>query len=596
LACQVFLVCLEWWLASAAWAGGGPENVLLVVNAKSARSLSVANYFVRLRQIPAGNVLTLSFDPAAEGTDIDTFRQQILLPVLKAINDRHLGPQIDYVVYSADFPTAIALDKDADKFLTAMRAEQDKGKPPGSDKPGSAKPASPPTWPQPLTKVGALNGLTYLWQAVIAVNAGYLDLRSNRYLRRDTPEQEKFPTLGFRSSYHFGPQGELLPSGGRNYLLSMMLGVTAGRGNSLEEVIHYLTRSAAADGTHPRGTIYFMQNSDIRSTVRHGMFPAAVKSLKALGVAAEIDEGILPLKKLDVQGAVIGTPFFDWKSCQSLILPGAICEHFTSFGGAMSSSAGQTPLSELLRNGAAAASGTVTEPYAVILKFPVPAIQVHYARGCTVAEAFYQSVSGPYQLLIVGDPLCRPWANIPKVSLSGVEPGATVQGTLTIKPAATLPGPGKIGHFELFIDQSRAAVCLPDGSLVFDTAQVGDGYHELRIVAVEASPIQSQGRQIVPISTANHGRTIKMETQAKGSVRPGKPLVITARSPGSREIVVVHHDRVVGTAVGDHGTLELDPAVLGLGPVWLQVVGRGGNGPAQDVWAAPIELTVEEGP
>jgi hypothetical protein len=89
---------------------------------------------------------------------------------------------------------------------------------------------------------------------------------------------------------------------------------------------------------------------------------------------------------------------------------------------------------------------------------------------------------------------------------------------------------------------------------------------------------------------------MKVETRAKGSVRPGKPFVVTARSPDSREIVVVHHDRVVGTIAGDHGAVEIDPAVLGLGPVSLQVVGRGGGGPTQDVSAAPIQLTVEEGP
>ena len=85
----------------------------------------------------------------------------------------------------------------------------------------------------------------------------------------------------------------------------------------------------------------------------------------------------------------------------------------------MSEGAGQTPLSEFLRYGAAGSSGTVTEPFAIAEKFPSPMIQVHYARGCTLAEAFYQSVHGPYQLLIVGDPLCRPWADIPQVSVAG---------------------------------------------------------------------------------------------------------------------------------------------------------------------------------
>ena len=54
-------------------------------------------------------------------------------------------------------------------------------------------------------------------------------------------------------------------------------------------------------------------------------------------------------------------------------------------------------------------------------KFPLPSIQLHYVRGCSLAEAFYQSVSGPYQLLIVGDPLCQPWAVIPKITVAGVK-------------------------------------------------------------------------------------------------------------------------------------------------------------------------------
>ena len=140
-------------------------------------------------------------------------------------------------------------------------------------------------------------------------------------------------------------------------------------------------------------------------------------------MAAEILQGNVPEGKNDVQGAMLGVANFDWKASRSTILPGAICEHFTSFGGDMHASAGQTPLSELLRYGATAASGTVTEPYAIPHKFPSPMMQVHYARGCTVAESFYQSVLCPYQLLIVGDPLCRPWANIPEITVAGVTAG-----------------------------------------------------------------------------------------------------------------------------------------------------------------------------
>ena len=158
----------------------------------------------------------------------------------------------------------------------------------------------------------------------------YVHPQGNWYARTGAPEQDNEPTLGFSSTVSFGPHGERGTGPGRHYMLSMMLGVTSGRGNTRAEVLSYLKRSAAADGTHPRGTIYFVQNGDIRSKVRQAGFPDAVEKLKALGVAAEILDGILPEGKNDVQGAMVGAANFDWKASRSTILPGAICEHFTS--------------------------------------------------------------------------------------------------------------------------------------------------------------------------------------------------------------------------------------------------------------------------
>ena len=131
----------------------------------------------------------------------------------------------------------------------------------------------------------------------------------------------------------------------------------------------------------------------------------------------------------------------------------------------MHGNASQTPLSELLRYGAAAASGTVTEPYAVAHKFPSPMMQVHYARGCTVAESFYQSVLCPYQLLIVGDPLCRPWANIPEITFTGVTAGQTVHDEIKVKPQARFADDVKAEHFEMILDGLKIRECPPGGAL-----------------------------------------------------------------------------------------------------------------------------------
>src|SRR5207244_12887107 len=79
---------------------------------------------------------------------------------------------------------------------------------------------------------------------------------------------------GSRARYRWDSQGikSTDPKFSQRYWLSTMLAVTRGRGNTVEEVLRYLRRSAAADGTRPRGTIYFMWSKDVRSTTRDQCF------------------------------------------------------------------------------------------------------------------------------------------------------------------------------------------------------------------------------------------------------------------------------------------------------------------------------------
>lgn len=566
-----------------AWAGGGPESLLLVVNPQSKASLTIANHYAKLRDIPPDNLIYLPWDPKTQTTDIDTFRQKILLPILHTLNSRHLADQIDYVIYSSDYPTAVTLDSDVRKMRAAMQQ---------SDSPGDQAKAKT-EWPKQLAPVGSINSLTYLWQAVIAGRPIDLQLHDNYYLRMPVPELHHVPSAGFRGNRLYNPKGEVVATEGRRYFLSTMLGVTAGRGNSPEEVIDYLKRSAAADGTHPKGTIYFLRNGDIRSKVRQDFFPSVVEQLTKLGVDAKILEGTVPLNRSNVQGLVMGTPSFDWKASGSTILPGAICEHFTSFGGVMTAGAAQTPLTEFLRYGAAGASGTVTEPYAILQKFPLPTIQVHYARGCTLAEAFYQSVTALYQLLIVGDPLCRPWATIPKVSVAGIKPGAVVQGTLTLTPTATMADGTPVGMFGLIVDGVRVAACKPGETLAVDTTKLADGYHELRVVAVGPGPIESQGQQVVSARFNNHGRTIEASLATQSPLQSDKPLTITAKSPGSVGIVAIQGSRIIGRIAGEEGQIEVPGNILGAGPVRIRVAGLGSDGMSSNVMAQPLDLIVE---
>ncbi|MBN2579763.1 MAG: hypothetical protein JXB10_12305 [Pirellulales bacterium] len=574
----------------AGWAGGGPENVFLVVNPQSPDSVAIANSYQQWRQIPPGNVFYLPWEPERPAIAIDDFRNRILKPILEAIRFRTLSGQIDYVVYSCDFPWRVSLDADILKFCKELGIPD---QPPSEEEikrmdlsPGNAKMLM-----LRISPYGSLTGLTYLEQFVMQSDSDYFDLYSNYYFQSKIRREPS--ARGFRRALQFGPDGKTVSEKGRSYYLSLMLGVTYGRGNTREEILSYLKRSVPADGTMPKGTIYFMENEDRRVKARRPFFPVAVDQLKALGVKAEILNGTMPLDRPDVQGAMLGSATFNWAASKSTILPGAICENFTSFGGIFTPKAGQTPLSEFLRYGAAGSSGTVVEPRAIFFKFPVPMLQVYYAQGCTLAEAFYQAVSGPYELLIVGDPLCRPWAKIPQVTVRGVEPGAKVQGVISLQPEAQFPDLQTADHFELFVGGSRAAQCQPGKTLTLDTRILPDGWNELRVVAVAAGPIQTQGRTIFAVESANYGRKIFVKAVSGQHVTPDNPLVLEVASPGSTGVAIIQNSRLVGRLAGNQGRIEIPAEKLGAGPVRLTALGLGRGGVRSHVVAPPIDVTVD---
>jgi hypothetical protein len=160
----------------------------------------------------------------------------------------------------------------------------------------------------------------------------------------------------------------------------------------------------------------------------------------------------------------------------------------------MTGGTGQTMLSEWLRYGAAGSSGTVTEPYAIPVKFPSPFVQVYYAAGCSLAEAFYLSIPSPYQQLLVGDPLCRPWAKIPQVRVEGLKDGQVVAKAVKLTPTSSHVGTPV--RYELFVDGVLRESCGEGQSLLLEPKGLAAGDHEARIVAI-AGPLETTGRLIL---------------------------------------------------------------------------------------------------
>jgi len=556
-------------ITGTSWAGIGPENTLVVVNARSASSRTIANHYVHLRRIPENNVVYLDWKGSFEKTDIQTFRDQLLGPVFATAKKRGIATQVDCIAWSSSFPYEIDFSKESK---------------------GGARFQS-----------GSLTGLTYLYQLVLA---GQTDLlvknNTNRYASLSADPNT---SRGFRHKYNWKAGNA---DKGQQYILSTMLGYTDGRGNSVEQVISYLRRSAIADGTHPDGTAYFMTNENIRTKTRSSHFNKVIRAIRREGGKAQIETGLAPKSKTDVIGAMTGHAGVRWDP-NSKMLPGAICENLTSFGGILRYGAGQRPLTEFLKHGAVGSSGTVIEPYAVIGKFPHPVLHLHYRRGCTLVESFYGSIAAPYQLLVVGDPLCRPYANIPTISLALQSASSDsnadshdatfpeVSGKVRLRPTIRSSDGRTAKSIELYVDGRLRQTAGPDGEFAFDSNKMPEGYHQLRAVAIMDDSIETLGRAILEINVNNRGRTIETDIKSPLQLGAGQNIKVEAKSPDSRSIVVFQNQNVIGESLGSEFSFSYGPQILGYGPVQLRFAGLGEE-KYDTVFSPPLDMEIVPNP
>ena len=523
-------------------AGGGPENVFLLVNSASRGSLAVANHYIDLRKIPPSNVYYTDYRRSKVVAQGRIFRDEILSPAVAEIKRRGLSSQIDYMVYSSDFPWRIDFTKDF---------------------PGQ-------TFPRPLRPVASLTGATYLASFVVGKRKEIVGLKTNFYA--SVANARVTISQGFRAQYRWDPGGKRAATNGLRYYLSAMLGVTNGRGNSLNEIVNYLRRAARADGTNPGGTIHFVKNNSPRSTPRHDGYDSAMREIRVAGVQTQLLQGKFLKGERRVMGLTSGWAQLEVQKSGCKYLPGAFCDNLTSAGGNFvipKKLPGQTCLSEFLRAGAAGANGTVIEPFGIAQKFPSAALHVHYVHGCSLAEAFYQSVHGPYQQILVGDPLCQPWAKIPLVSVDGLPDGDSLRGSVEITPSATNASTHGIKLFELYVDGKRTQQCRPGEKITLETSSMDDGQHELRVVATDASPIETQGRWIGKVIVKN-GRDATALSVNRASLKKGmKQLAVNVTSTHSRRVSIYHNGRELGHVAEGSGTLEIGMDKLGIGPVTL---------------------------
>jgi len=197
-------------------------------------------------------------------------------------------------------------------------------------------------------------------------------------------------------------------------------------------------------------------------------------------------------------------------------------------------------------------------------------VHVHYAHGCSLAEAFYQSIHGPFQQLLVGDPLCQPWAKIPEVRVAGPTKKRLVSGQITLTPSGSLKTPQPVRSYELFIDGVRRKRCRPGGSFRLDTTKLADGLHELRVVALDESPLETQGRWIHQLMVKNGPDAVQLSIENQAQLAIANYVVVKVASTQKNPVLIMHNHREVAEIPTGNGSARIAVELLGSGPITLQ--------------------------
>ena len=213
---------------------------------------------------------------------------------------------------------------------------------------------------------------------------------------------------------------------------------------TLVNSIEMIQVARAATGTKPTGTIYTVLANDGGGTAPRGDARAG----QVVGAAGDRIRELLPMNvKLVVQDnrngcagecpgnelvgksdvlAYFGSMYKIGQWATNTVLPGAYADNLTSTSGNLPTGQGQTPITVFAPS---ATSGTVTEPWMssstnTARQFMrVDTFSVAYfGQGQSFAQAAYRSVERPYRLLIIGDPLCAPYANVVPTDPGPVDP------------------------------------------------------------------------------------------------------------------------------------------------------------------------------
>ncbi len=388
-------------------AGGGPANVMVVVNGRSNESLEIGNLYRRTWQIPYQQLLTISTN-SATSISYQGYLEEIEKPIRNFLQAQPVVGQITTIVLTRGIP--VVVNTDNGRSITSLLA--------ALDLPDGAR------------------------------------------------ETDRIKNPFYKSPIAFQHQSE---SWQGMYL------VTTLHGYNTQDISRLISQGRAGDASTPEGRFVFQNGPEIRRTD----IAPALDLLTQRDLNAEIVAGP-PTNRAGImgylsQGVYSGLTREMVKSLD--FRPGAIVDHAQNFGAAASNFEENAPVVPLsvgwyVQAGATGVHAVVGE--AGIGSMPSGGGQrmllESYTGGFSLAESYYRSL--PYlnwQNVIIGDPLCSPYAIRPSVQVDfGDE---FLVGAVPVHVSATtLQKWNTISQVDVYVDdQYMQTVYAPDNSQVLIT-------------------------------------------------------------------------------------------------------------------------------
>ena len=365
--------------AATLFAGGSGLNVAVVVNQSSTNSVQLGNYYCEQRGVPPQNLLRINWSGSIVEWSLSDFTNTLRNPLVAMLASRQLTNQIDYVLLSMDIPYRV------------------------------------------------YNGGTMMQSGTNSTTAAlHYGFKADFTIPGNTPPSCSLPAASF--SAYAGSEGifrQTPPiSDSSNSWLVMML-----TSSNLAQAKAIVDRGVTSDSSFPTQNAYLLRvpdhNLDPFRSVRYLQFDDAVFEVRVRNTMNLVRSNAFPsiagyqLGSQFGRAVLYGLPGF---------VPGAMADNLTSFSGYLFEESGMIDALDYVIAGATAGFGTVIEPCNWLEKFPSPRNYFYQARGFSVAECYYLSVTNPYQGIFVGEPLAAPFAVPSTGSWSNLPSGAVLAG------------------------------------------------------------------------------------------------------------------------------------------------------------------------